>query len=433
MRILHTSDWHLGKRLDLFSRIAEQRQVMDEICQLADEHEVDAVLVAGDLFDAFNPSTEAQELLYLSLKRLSKNGTRPVIAIAGNHDSADAIQAPDPLARLHGIILLGYIATGLSETVTDGGLKISFPAPGGVRFEQEGCPALNVLASPYANERRFQQELKELENLNEMAGGAAEGGTAAAAEPLSEAEFIEKLARLWKSTADALFRSGDVNVFIGHLFTINTAVREASVEDLQEPEDEKPILYKGGLPPIPVAALPNSVQYAALGHLHRSHFISETPLPTAYCGSPLAYSRSESDQQKFVHIVDVEPGEAAEVTRVALTAGRPILRPDCTSVVEALEWLAGHQDAYVELTLKLDNYLSSEDRRRIYTAHQRILSIVPEISGAEDFEGRQPADISKSIEKLFKEYYASEHQGIPPAQELTDLFREVLSRTGDPE
>lgn len=422
MRILHTSDWHLGKRLDLFSRIGEQRQVMDEICRLADEHEVEAVLVAGDLFDAFNPSTEAQELLYACLKRLSKNGARPVIAIAGNHDSADAIQAPDPLARLHGIILLGYITTSLPATVTDAGIRISFPAPGGVRIEQEGRPALNVLASPYANERRLQQELKEL------AGGAAE-----AAEPPSDAEFIERLARLWKSTAAAFFRSEDVNLFVGHLFSINTAEREASADDLQEPEDEKPILYKGGLPPIPVVALPDTVQYAALGHLHRSHFISESPLPTAYCGSPLAYSRSESDQQKFVHIVEVEPGGAAEVTRVALTAGRPILRPECASVGEALKWLAGHQDAYVELTLKLDNYLSSEDRRRVYAAHERILSIVPEISGAEDFEGRQPADISKSIEKLFAEYYASEHRGIPPAPELTDLFKEVLNTAGPAE
>ena len=210
-------------------------------------------------------------------------------------------------------------------------------------------------------------------------------------------------------------------------------MQHSSIDDLQEPEDEKPILYKGGLPPIPVSALPDTVQYAALGHLHRSHFISESPLPTAYCGSPLAYSRSESDQQKFVHLVKVEPGGTAEVTRVALTAGRPILRPDCTSVEEALEWLAGHQDAYVELTLTLDNYLSSEDRRRIYAAHERILSIVPEISGAEVFEGRQPADISKSIEKLFTEYYASEHGGIPPAPELTDLFREVLNTAGPAE
>ena len=427
MRILHTSDWHLGKRLDLFSRIEEQRQVADEIVRAAEEHAVDLVLVSGDLFDTFNPSTEAQELFYSSLKRLSKNGARPVIAIAGNHDSADAIQAPDPLARLHGIILLGYISTSLPPTVTDAGVAISSPAAGVLRIERDGQPALNVLVSPYANERRMQQEIRKVSE-----------DTAEPSAPPTEAEFLEKLSGLWKRAAKAVFRPGDVNLFAGHLFALGGGARREQLQleledaalprdELQEPEDEKPILYKGGLPPIPVSALPEGVQYAALGHLHRSHFISEGSLTAAYSGSPLAYSRSESDQTKYVHIVEVEPGGTAGVKRVAMQGGLPILRPVCSSVDAALEWLAAHQEAYVELNLKLENYLSSEDRRRINAAHERILSIIPEIAAADPEVGREPADIHKPIEDLFCDYYASEHQGARPPQELTDLFREVLS------
>ena len=73
---------------------------------LAEEHNVDAVLIAGDLFDTFNPSTEATELFYRTVHRLSKNGSRAVVAIAGNHDSPDRIEAPDPLARECGIIFI---------------------------------------------------------------------------------------------------------------------------------------------------------------------------------------------------------------------------------------------------------------------------------------------------------------------------------------
>src|SRR5690606_37531581 len=108
MKILHTADWHLGKRLDNFSRLEEQIEVMNEIISIADEQNVDLVLVAGDLFDAFHPSTEAIDLFYKTVKRLAKNGKRPVIAIAGNHDSPSFIDAPDPLARECGIILIGY-------------------------------------------------------------------------------------------------------------------------------------------------------------------------------------------------------------------------------------------------------------------------------------------------------------------------------------
>jgi len=108
MRILHTSDWHLGKKLDNFSRIEEQKQVLAEICKIADQEKVDVVIIAGDLFDTYNPGTEAEELFYKTLKKLAKNGSRPVIAIAGNHDSPDRIEVPDPLAKECGIILAGF-------------------------------------------------------------------------------------------------------------------------------------------------------------------------------------------------------------------------------------------------------------------------------------------------------------------------------------
>src|ERR1035437_2649810 len=108
MKILHTSDWHLGKRLEGFSRLNEQSAVLQEICDIADSEKAEAVIIAGDLFDTFNPSTEAVELFYHFTKKLTNNGTRPVIAIAGNHDSPERIEAPDPLAPECGILFSGF-------------------------------------------------------------------------------------------------------------------------------------------------------------------------------------------------------------------------------------------------------------------------------------------------------------------------------------
>jgi len=107
MKILHTSDWHLGKKLGHYSRLEEQINVLDEICTIADEHAADVVVIAGDLFDTYNPPNEAVDLFYSTVKRLSREGKRPVFAIAGNHDSPDRIQTPDPLARECGIIFIG--------------------------------------------------------------------------------------------------------------------------------------------------------------------------------------------------------------------------------------------------------------------------------------------------------------------------------------
>lgn len=440
MRLLHTSDWHLGKRLDLFSRIEEQKQVLDEIIYITDTHNVEAVIISGDLFDSFNPSIEAQELFYSALKRLSNNGSRPVIAIAGNHDSADAIQAPDPLARLHGIFLLGYMTTQVAAVTTDPGVTISSPVPGGLRIEWDNELAeaprtrLNVLATPYANERRIQHIMRELGPF-----------------PRTDTDFIEGLAELWATTAENLFCPDDVNIFAGHLYALDVASGDTlskSVEqqDLElqrpgkdgplsdmppEPEDEKPILYKGGLPPIPVSAFPKLTQYAALGHLHRGQFVSTVPFPVAYCGSPLAYSRSESGQKKFVYLVDIEPEEEARVQQVPLHGGMEILRPVCASVEESVQWLSKHPEAYIELTLKLNTYLSSENRRRLYAVHERILSIIPEIEGAGLQETGKFADVNQSIDTLFSEYYASEHQGSLPSQEILKLFKEILHTAED--
>src|SRR5688500_4361574 len=108
MRILHTADWHLGRRLAGRSRHDEQIAVLDEICRIADDENVDVVVVAGDVFDAFVPPAEAEALFYSTMTRLADSGRRAVVVIAGNHDSPDRLIAADPYARSLGISTLGF-------------------------------------------------------------------------------------------------------------------------------------------------------------------------------------------------------------------------------------------------------------------------------------------------------------------------------------
>ena len=139
MKILHTSDWHLGKKLERFSRVDEQKNVMEEIVRIADEENVDAILIAGDLFDTGNPPVEAVELYYRTLIQLSKKGVRPVIAIAGNHDSPERIEAPDPLARECGILFVGNPDTCPPVfTVSDTGLTLINTQEGYAEFRING-------------------------------------------------------------------------------------------------------------------------------------------------------------------------------------------------------------------------------------------------------------------------------------------------------
>ncbi len=139
MKLLHTADWHLGKRLGNYSRLSEQQQVLEEICRIADREDVDAVLIAGDLFDTFNPSNEASELFYRTVHRLSAQGTRAVIAIAGNHDSPDRIEAPDTLARECGIVFVGYPGTTVPISDSEQSIRVLRAEPGFAELKLPRC------------------------------------------------------------------------------------------------------------------------------------------------------------------------------------------------------------------------------------------------------------------------------------------------------
>ncbi len=160
MKILHTADWHLGKKLEQFSRLPEQKKVMDEICTIANQQNVDAVIVAGDLFDTFNPPNEAIDLFYKTLKKLSNNGKRLVVAIAGNHDSPERIEAPTPLAIENGIILTGFPNSKISKFKLESGIETTKIAEGFVEIKLPKIDfPLRLLLTPYANEYRLKTYL----------------------------------------------------------------------------------------------------------------------------------------------------------------------------------------------------------------------------------------------------------------------------------
>src|SRR5690606_28536878 len=279
MKILHTADWHLGKRLEKFSRLDEQREVLEEIIYIADTNDVDVVLIAGDLFDAYNPPTEAVELFYRTLKRLSNNGQRVVLAIAGNHDSPDRIEAPDPLAKECGILLAGYPHSEISPCELESGVCVLRSEPGFIEIKvPRHTSKLRLLLTPYANEYRLKTFL-----------GLAD----------SEEELRKVLERRWKELADKYCDDMGVNILLTHLFMMKKGEKAP-----EEPEDEKPILHIGGAQAVYSENIPHQIQYVALGHLHRYQVIDANPCPVVYSSSPLCYSFAEAEQQKYIVLVD---------------------------------------------------------------------------------------------------------------------------------
>ncbi len=402
MKILHTADWHLGKRLDSFSRLEEQKIVLDEICIIADEQAVDAVIVAGDLFDAFNPPVEAIELLYKTLKRLTNNGKRPVIAIAGNHDSPDRIDSPEPLARECGIVFMGYPNTEIKTIELENGFEITKTDKGFIELNlPEHNYPLRIIATPYANEVRMKEyfgEEKEVELSNSLQMG-------------------------WGDLSEKYCDNKGVNILVTHLYML-----KRGGEVLEEPDGEKPLKI-GNADLIYSDIIPSQIQYTALGHLHRHQNVGTDEKPVVYSGSPLSYSFSEAGQQKYVKIINVEPNSIAQLERIPLKSGKQLARKTFNSIDSAVEWLNDNQYTLVELTIESDTYLKSEDLKRLRNAHHEIVHIIPIVKNDNVMdENSKQVNLNQDITALFSDYFKYS-KGQSPNEEIIELFKEIIEHT----
>lgn len=398
IKILHTADWHLGKKLQHFSRIEEQIEVLNEICEIADANEVHLVLIAGDLFDTFNPSAEALELFFKTLKRLSKNGKRPVIAIAGNHDSPERIDAPDPLAKVCGILLIGQPLLVMEPFEIESAFKITKSAPGFIEIKLSTFETpIRIITTPYANEMR----------LKTYFGDDKEVGLH---------HFFKNH---WLELNNQYCDAKGINLLTTHLYLMP---ENGQLEE--EPDGEKP-LYLGNASVIYSDAIPQNIQYTALGHLHRNQNIGSLEKPIVYSSSPLAYSFSEAGQTKFVVILEAQKNKLV-YENIPLQSGKKLFRKRFDAVEKAVSWLIEHPNTWVELTLESDTFLTSEDLKKIHESHSGIVHLIPVVHHTNsNSKSSKTINLNQNMMSLFEDYFKSKNGGQMPNDTLKMLFKEI--------
>ncbi len=279
MKLLHTSDWHVGRAIRGHSRAGEHRAVLAEIAGLADTHQVDLTVVAGDLFDTSAPTAESERITWDALLALAE--VAPVAVLAGNHDGPRRL---DAVARL--------LALGRITVVTEP----RPPAAGGVLdfTTADGTP-VRLATVPFVSQRGI---VRSEALMSEPAFRNAQ-------------TYADRLAQVLAALATGF--SGDtVNLVAAHLFVTGGAAGggERGAHLVEE--------YA-----VPTAAFPVEAAYVALGHLHRPQALAG-PCPIHYCGSPLQLDFGEETGGKQVNLVEVEPGIRAKVTALPLRAGRPL-------------------------------------------------------------------------------------------------------------
>ncbi|MBN2693062.1 exonuclease subunit SbcD [bacterium] len=404
MRILHTSDWHLGKKLSNFSRIEEQKIVLDEIIDRVKELKIDLVIISGDIYDTFHPSNESMELLYETLYKISENGKRCVLAIAGNHDSAEGIDVPEKLAKNSAIFFLGDPTRVIHPFITPSGIEVIKSDYGFVELYLPSCgEKVRVLLTPYVNESR----LKVFLGPNN--------------EDLKTAELLGKR---WSSLAKKYCDEDGVNILMGHLFMVPDG------EKYIEPDDEKPIVHIGGLFPLSPDLIPDEIQYTALGHLHKPFLYHNSKnRPIAYSGSILEYSFRESLQDKSLFFIEASPSQEAKITKIPIEYGKKLIQYSAESFESAIEWLKINQDCFVELTISTDKYLDSMKIDELQKVHSGIVSIIPIVANIEGVK-YEKVDLLKDIKTLFKEYYQAKFNS-ELSKDVEGIFLEMLGDSED--
>jgi exonuclease SbcD len=402
MRILHTSDWHLGKPLEQINRIEEQREFIHCLSKIVEEEQIDIVLISGDVYDTYNPPAVAEELFYDAVDMLNARGKRPVIVIAGNHDSPERLCAASALAYKNGIILLGYPNSdpGIYKINTEN-IKLVDSGLGWIELGISSCrQSAVILTLPYPSEARLEEVLSQDTDEKEL-----------------QIAYSDKIGNLFGKLGQK-FRKDTINLVMSHLFLMGG--RES---------DSERTLQVGGALTVNPTMLPSNAHFAALGHLHRPQSIRNASCPAFYSGSPLAYSFSEADYSKAVYIIDATPGKEADIKEVFLDCGKPLRRWEAKEgIMQAIEWceIGRDKNAWVDLEILTDRPLAIEEQKKLRQLHPGIINIRPKFKseGEEEvsFENRE----NRKIDELFKEFYKT-RMGVEISEELMSTFLDVLN------
>lgn len=390
-KIIHTSDWHLGKKLFKESRLPEQESFLSWLVVHIKKSNASALCISGDIFDTPHPSSQAQALYYQFLKEVVDVCNIEVFIISGNHDSGKFLEAPIPFLAEKSIHIVGSLETQKK--------KYSYHRDG-VSYHLFPYFRSHELFN-YAR-ANFPEHLEGLDiNSNDSA-------------------------RLIESMIDDIFefKKDNKNILLAHHLFGNG---ELSGSELG--------LSLSGLDSIPLALIKQKFDYVALGHLHNHQYLSKEEPVICYCGSPIAFRFSERKNKKIneVELVD----NKLKVSEVAIPQFRQLyeLKLNETNYKEnLLELIKNHTEdgleSFLEVQISSNRPLrgvADEVRDLLADSPIKLLSLQTRLIGDQEELTSALKSRDSSPEDLFKDFYLSKYSGeeeVP--KDLKNLFNELL-------
>lgn len=387
MHILHTSDWHIGKKIYEQDRLDEHSQFLDWLLETIIDRDVDILLVSGDVFDSSMPPARATDLYYRFLFNLYKKTRTHAVIIAGNHDSAVRLAAPGQFLKMARTHVVGGIRDSAKDCV--------------VHLDVNGQTAA-IAAVPYLNEGDILPHIPlEVEIERSL-------------------RYREAMKRIYDECLSAM--DADIKVFMGHYF----------IQGGTSGDSER-LVQIGGIAPVRTDDLPGGVDYIALGHLHKSQQIKGDGCPVMYPGSPLPLSFKEAKYDKQVLLVNLGTDVACNIKEVTVPVFRKLVKVEGTpDDLKQQASFGDWKDKYIEVKVLLDGPAvgaGDEIRKAFAQKGGRVLvveSVLPTADGkiisTEDIKTRTPVEIFQD----FYRYKFGKSGSDTELDELLTTFNELL-------
>lgn len=400
-RILHTADWHLGKMLNEQSREEEQKRFLDWLLKQVVELEVDVVLVAGDVFDTANPPQSAEALYFDFVADLNRKSNASLVLIAGNHDSANQLEAPRRVLKA----LRTHVHGSVADDAAD---RLLF-------LPSAEAPKVALALIPFLREKDLRLGRtgdKEVEVRREIVAGIT--------------RVYDETAKAAKAT-----KVGCPLIATGHLTVVGAASSDSERD-----------IHIGGLGAVDSSTFPEVFAYVALGHLHRPQS-TEGSGRVRYAGSPIALSFSEVDDVKEVRVLDVT-GTGIAQSSVPIPVFRKLvqLKTSLETLEKDLSALAkvkpGELSTWVEVVLSGHTGLNDANNQVRTLAHgmpfevlKVMLADTPRLIGAgvgQEVDARLEGLLDKPTEVF--ELLLDQQADLPDGDKksLRLAFRKIVDR-----
>jgi len=326
MKVLHTADWHLGKKLEQSERTDEHQHFLNWLIDKLSSECIDVLIIAGDVFDTGSPSNTAFEQYYRFLRQVKNTCCHEVIIIGGNHDSISTLNAPKALLKYFNVHIVGGVPDVFTEQI--------IPV-----YDKAGKLELVVCAVPFLRDKDIRLSIAG-ETSDEREGRLKKG-------------ICDHYNR-FKEHIKQYKKDGVPVIATGHLFAAGSSTSDSEKE-----------IHVGNLGQVCGDQFPEEFDYVALGHIHRPQVVNNMS-HVRYSGSPVPLSFSETDDKKQVIILEFEQGKLTRIEELEIPCCRKLIRikGDLEIVKKKLLLLEDHKNLYpawIEVRVETDIFIYDLD------------------------------------------------------------------------